>query len=724
MNHDGFYTCPMHPEIMQDKPGMCPSCGMNFIPQKLEVRGERLENKSHPTSNLQPHTSHLGHSTNIFKKKFWVSLGLTIPVVFYSDILEKLFGWRTPAFPGSQYIGFIFGSIVFFYGGWIFLASAIRELRARLPGMMTLIALAITAAYLWSVAAVIFDLGETLFWELTTLITVMLLGHWMEMRAVQGAQSALKELSKLLPDTAEIVLQSAMPAGRQANRESQIITKTVPLLELKESDIVFVRPGGKIPADGTVIEGRSEVNEALMTGESKPILKTKDSEVIAGAINGDGSLKIKITKIGEHTFLAGVMRLVAEAQASKSRLQMLSDKAAFILTIVAVLTGGLTFILWLIADRGTAFAVERLVAVLVIACPHALGLAIPLVASISTTMGARSGLLVRQRLALEAARKIDIVLFDKTGTLTKGEYGVEKIVSFESGGDEKVLRIAASVDSHSEHFAAQAIVNEAKKRKLELQPVKSFTRLAGKGVKGELQGEIIFVGGEAILSDAGVRVADLVKDNARVLAERGFTIIYVATRKGILGLIALGDLIREESKQAIQNLKNMNVKIAMVTGDSEEVARWVAEELGIDEYFARVLPDQKSEKVKELQKRGLKVAMVGDGINDAPALTQADLGIAIGAGTNVAIESAGIILVKSDPRDIVKIVKLSRLTYVKMIQNLFWATGYNIVALPLAAGVLAAQGILLQPALAAVFMSLSTVIVAINAVLLRKAKLS
>lgn len=687
---------------------------MALISQKSPPKaGQPLaENLKSQKSGKGDYDKHAGHRTNIFKKKFWVSLALTIPVVAYSDLPEKLFGLEAPAFSGSQYIGLIFGSIVFFYGGWIFLTSAARELRARLPGMMTLIALAITTAYLWSVAAIIFNLGETLFWELTTLITVMLLGHWMEMRAVQGAQSALKELSKLLPDTAELVT---------SNKKQE--TKVVKLEELKEGDLVFVRPGGKIPADGVVSEGRSEVNEALMTGESKPVLKSPGSEVIAGALNGDGSLKIKITKIGEHTFLAGVMRLVAEAQASKSRLQMLSDRAAFYLTIIAALTGGLTFILWLLTDRGPAFAVERLVAVLVIACPHALGLAIPLVASISTTMGARSGLLVRQRLALEAARKVDIVLFDKTGTLTKGEYGVEKIVSFVKGSDERVLQLAASVDSHSEHFVAQAIVREARRRKLELFLVKNFERLPGRGVKGEVQGEIVFAGGEAVLGDIGAGISDLIKDQARALSERGFTVIYVATKKEILGLIALGDLIREESYQAVQNLKKIGVKIAMITGDSPHVAQWVAGELGIDEYFARVLPHQKSEKVKELQKRGLKVAMVGDGINDAPALTQADLGIAIGAGTNVAIESAGIILVKSDPRDIVKIVKLSRLTYKKMLQNLFWASGYNIIALPLAAGVLAAQGILLQPAISAVFMSISTVIVAVNAALLRKTKL-
>ena len=528
----------------------------------------------------------------------------------------------------------------------------------------------------------------------------MLLGHWIEMRAVQGAQGALKELAKLLPDTAEVI------------RDGK--TALIPLSGLRSGDIVLIKPGAKVPADGVIVEGRSDLNEAIITGESKLVSKTIDSEVIAGSMNGDGSLKVKVTKIGEHTFLAGVMRLVADAQASKSRLQILSDRAAFYLTIIAISTGGITFVLWLLADAGMVFATERMVAVLVIACPHALGLAVPLVASISTTMAARNGLLIRQRLALEAARTVSVVLFDKTGTLTKGEFGVDTIVSAEGYTESNVLKFAASINSQSEHSLAKAIVAEANQRGIELLPISNFERIAGKGAKARVEGADVFVGSEALF-DTDVRTADIL-----ALEKQGKTVVHIGRESQHIGSIALVDIIRPESREAITALKKLGVKVAMITGDSEDVAAWVAQDLGVDQYFARVLPHEKAEKVRLLQSQGQKVAMVGDGVNDAPALTQADLGIAIGAGTNVAIESAGIILVRSDPRDIPKIIRLSKLTYAKMIQNLFWATGYNVVALPLAAGVLYAQGIILQPALAAIFMSLSTVIVAINAVFLRR----
>ncbi|MDP2637272.1 MAG: copper-translocating P-type ATPase, partial [bacterium] len=599
--------------------------------------------------------------------KFWVSFALTVPVILLRD---------------EPFISLILGSIVFFYGGWVFISSAWRELKGRSPGMMTLIALAIFVAYGYSVFVVLWGSGEPLFWELTSLISVMLLGHWIEMRAVSGAQGALKELSKLLPDTAEVVRGE--------------ITESVPLERIQLEDVVLVRPGARIPADGKVVEGNSEVNESMVTGESKPVSKTKESEVIAGTVNGTGSLKVEVTKIGKNTFLAGIMRLVAEAQASKSKLQLLSDRAAFFLTIIAVTLGTVTFLFWLSQEEGFAFAVERLVAVLVIACPHALGLAIPLVASISTTLAARGGFLVRQRLSLELARNIDIVLFDKTGTLTTGSYGVTR-------AEDSVLQLAASVDAQSEHVVAKAIVEEAKKRGLKLLEAQNFQSITGKGAMATVEGVEYRVEGSE--------------------SEGAETIVSVFHGNEKIGDIELADKIREESREAVQKLKSMGVKIAMITGDSQSVASWVAKDLGIDEYFARVLPQDKSAKVKLLQERGLKVAMVGDGVNDAPALTQADLGVAIGAGTNVAIESAGIILVRNDPRDVAKIIRLSKLTYTKMLQNLFWATGYNVVALPLAAGVLASQGIFLQPALAAVFMSLSTVIVAINAVLLRRAAL-
>jgi Cu2+-exporting ATPase len=629
-------------------------------------------------------------------------------------------------FPGLAYGELVLASIIFFYGGWVFLASAWSELRSRLPGMMTLISIAIITAYAWSVYAVLAGRNDALFFELGTLITIMLLGHWIEMRAVGGAQSALAELSKLLPDTAEVVRGDH--------------TEAIALSTLREGDVILVKPGGKIAADGEVVDGESSVDESLATGESKPITKKVGSAVIAGTVNGDGMLKIKVTKIGDATFLAGVMRLVTEAQSSKSRLQVLSDRAAFWLTLIALGAGVITVVAWIIVGApagmgsGTAFAIERLVAVLVIACPHALGLAVPLVASISTTKAAKNGFLVKQRLALEAARNIDVVLFDKTGTLTKGECGVTNVWPFtgNNGGnadagaaqldEHELVHLAASVDAYSEHPAAKAIVAYAAAKNIPLSEAKDFIRIGGKGAQANVEGSLIAVGGSRMLGENnGAQIPIAVEIAAE--HKNGKTIIYILKDRTLVGALALADIIRQESREAITTLKNMGVDVAMITGDTDDVAAWVAGELGIEEYFARVSPDQKSEKVKLLQSRGKRVAMVGDGVNDAPALTQADLGIAIGAGTNVAIESAGIILVKNDPRDIPKIITLSRLTYAKMIQNLWWAAGYNIVAIPLAAGVLAGQGILLSPAFGAVFMSLSTVIVAGNAMLLRGKKL-
>ena len=685
----------MHPEVISEKEGLCPVCGMKLLPKTKETKH-------------QQHDKHEGHSLSMFIRKFWISLILTVPIILYSDLPKIFFGFKSPNFPESNFIPLILGSIVFFYGGWIFIKSAANEISGRQPGMMTLIAMAISVAYFYSVFSTLFG-GSTLFWELSTLITVMLLGHYMEMRAVQGAQGALKELSKLLPDEVEIIKNGK--------------TTKISLEEVKVGDTVFVRPGGKVPTDGVVIDGQSDINEAMVTGESKPVSKQKGSEVIAGTVNGTGSLKIRVTKIGEKTFLSGVMRLVEEAQSSKSKLQILADRAAFYLTVIALSTGGLTLISWIIIGKNFGFAIERTVAVLVIACPHALGLAVPLVAAISTSMAARSGFLVRQRLALEQARNINTVLFDKTGTLTKGEYGVSKIWNLKATDDNKLLKIAASVESHSEHFTAKAIVKEAKRRKIKLSEIKNFSAIAGKGVKANLKGDEIKIGGSTI-TDRKIKLSESIDKEIQEENKKGKTIIYVLKSKEAIGIISLADIIREESKRAIEDLKKMNVKVAMVTGDSEDVAKWVSKELNLDEYFANVLPAYKTNKVKELQTRGQKVAVVGDGINDAPALTQADLGIAIGAGTNVAIESAGIILVRNDPRDIAKIIKLSKITYSKMVQNLFWATGYNIVALPLAAGVLAFKGIFLQPALAALFMSASTVIVAINAVLMRNKNLN
>lgn len=637
-----------------------------------------MNHKHHSHQPAELHDKHAGHHTQDFLKKFWVTLVLTIPILAYSDLPQLFIGWTAPAFSGSQYLSFLLGSVIYFYGGWVFIKGALNELKARLPGMMTLIALAITAAYGYSIFAVLAGTGMNLFWELATLIAVMLIGHWIEMKAIMEASGSLKELAKLLPDKAEVL------------RDGQ--TVSVGLNELRENDIVLVKPGAKIPADGTLLEGQSEVNESVITGESKPVVKNSGDTVIAGSINGDGSLKIRVTHIGEKTFLAGVMRLVSEAEASKSRLQLLSDRAASYLTYIAVGAGLVTFIAWMVATGDVMFSIERLVAVLVIACPHALGLAIPLVAAITTTMAARNGFLIRRRLSLEAAKDINMVLFDKTGTLTKGVFAV-------TSADDESLAFAAAVEAHSEHPIGKAIVQEAKNRNLKIAEISDFKRVPGMGAEAVVSQKKVFVG------------------------HRGGSNILVEVEGKQIGTIALADEIRSEAKEAVDLLKAMGVEVAMITGDSKEVAAQVASELGIEQYFARVRPEEKSQKVQLLQSQGKKVVMVGDGVNDAPALTQADVGIAIGAGTNVAIESAGIILVKNDPRDIVKIVHLSRLTYSKMIQNLFWATGYNLVALPIAAGALAAYGIMLQPAVAAVFMSISTVIVALNAALLRRKSL-
>lgn len=618
--------------------------------------------RAHSAAPRVVHDKHAGHHTADFLRKFWVALVLTAPILAYSEIFEIATGIMLPRFQGVEWVILALGSVVYFYAGWVFLESAWRELKARLPGMMTLIALATTAAYLWSVYATF--IGEhTLFWELSTLIAIMLLGHWVEMKAVTSARGAVTALSKLLPDEAK---------------------------NLKVGDVVLVKPGARVPADAAVIEGISEVDESILTGESRPVKKQTGDEVIAGSMNGDGSLSIRVTKVGEATFLAGVMRLVAEAEASKSRLQILSDRAALWLTGIAVIAGGATFVSWLFAEAGLVFATERLVAVLVIACPHALGLAVPLVASISTRMAAQNGFLVKRRIALEAARSVDTVLFDKTGTLTEGKFAVTNTPT------DEVLALAAAVEEHSEHPIGAAIVAEAARRSLSYREAKDFKRVPGMGAEALVGGKKVFVG------------------------HKGGDEIVVEVDGSEVGVIEVADRVRPEAKEAVEALQAMGLAVSMVTGDSEEVAKKVSTELGINEYFARVKPGEKSEKVKLLQNSGKKVAFVGDGVNDAPALAQADLGIAIGAGTNVAIESAGIILVKNDPRDIPKIIKLSRLTYSKMIQNLFWATGYNVIALPLAAGALFAYGIILEPALAAVLMSLSTVIVAINAMLFRR----
>jgi Cu2+-exporting ATPase len=650
------------------------------------------------------HDKHAGHSPHMFKKKFWVSLFLAIPTLVFSQTVQSWFGqhWE---FLGSQYIPAIFGVAIFSYGGMVFLKGAQAELINKQPGMMTLISMAITVAFGYSLASSFgVVVGMDFWWELATLVTIMLLGHWLEMASVMNAQGALRELAKLLPDEAELINEAG--------------NKKVPISKLVVGDRVLVRPGAQIPIDGIVINGVSDVNEAMLTGESRPVKKVAHMQVIGGTINGNGSLTIEVTKVGGDTALAGIMRLVAEAQKSKSKTQIVADRAAFYLTFIALGAAIITWAVWAMAGAPADFILERIVTVLVIACPHALGLAVPLVTAISTTLAAKNGLLIRQRIALETARNIDIILFDKTGTLTMGKQGVVGIIA--NDDEKELLSLAAAIEADSEHPIAWAIVKEAHRQNLTVKKARDFSALAGRGAKAKIGAKTMYVGGPRLVKDLKATFSPLIKQAAETASHDGKTIVYVIADKKVLGALLLADIIREESKEAIATLQNMGKRVAMLTGDSEGVASWVASELGIQEYFAEVLPEHKAETVRKLQSDGSKVAMIGDGVNDAPALTQADVGIAIGAGTDVAIESAGIILASDDPRGVVKIMRLSRATYSKMVQNLAWATGYNAIALPLAAGALAAFGFILSPAFGAVLMSLSTIIVAINAQLLRR----
>jgi Cu2+-exporting ATPase len=652
------------------------------------------------------HDKHAGHNPDMFKKKFWLSFVLTIPVLIFSETIQELFNYTAPTFPGSEWIPAILGTIIFFYGGLVFLKSAKAELSARQPGMMTLISLAITVAFGYSIAVSFGLQGMDFWWELATLVTIMLLGHWLEMASVQNAQGALKELAKLLPDEAELVTKNG--------------TKIVTVASLKVGDLVLVRPGSTIPTDGVVIKGESKVNESMLTGESKPVSKLVKSLVIGGAINGSGALTIKVTKVGEDTALAGIMKLVADAQNSKSKTQILADRAAFYLTFIALGAAILTAIGWtFFSDQSASFILERVVTVLVIACPHALGLAVPLVTAISTTLAAKNGLLVRERMALESARNIDVVLFDKTGTLTKGEQGVVDIIT-DGAKVNYVLALAASVELESEHPIAKAIVTFAKGKKLQFSTAKKFSAMSGRGAKATIGTDTVYVGGPRLIEELSLKLTSSLLNAATSASNDGKTVVYIIKSKKVIGAIMLADVIRPESKEAVRTLQKAGKRVAMLTGDAKGVAAWVSKELGITEFFAEVLPEHKADVVKKLQADGSKVAMVGDGVNDAPALTQADVGIAIGAGTDVAIESAGIVLASSDPRGVAKIVILSKATYRKMIQNLAWATGYNAIAIPLAAGVTAGLGFVLSPAIGAVLMSLSTIVVAVNAQFLRK----
>lgn len=649
------------------------------------------------------HTDHKGHHEQMvrdFKQRFWVCLGITIPILFLSPMIQSFLGLIDVFnFSGDSYVLFALSSFVFFYGGWPFLKGFFNELRAKSPGMMTLIAVAILIAYLYSSAIVFGFEGKSFFWELATLIDIMLLGHWIEMRSIMGAGKALEELAKLMPSDAHKILPDNS-------------TLDVPLSELKVDDLVLVKPGEKIPADGMIVEGESSINESMLTGESMPITKSKGVEAIGGSINGEGSLTLRVKKTGKDSYLSQVIDLVKEAQSSKSKTQDLANRAALWLTIVALFSGTITLFFWLtLTSQTLSFAMERAVTVMVITCPHALGLAIPLVVAASTAIAASRGLLIRNRTAFEESRKIDAIVFDKTGTLTRGEFGVTDVLIFE-GSEEEVVNFAAAVETHSEHPIAKGIVASAKK----VEEVQDFIAIPGVGAEGRVQGKDVKVVSPGYLKENNIPLED-----KRVLEwnSQGKTVVFVVIDGKLSGAIALADIIRPESKEAIQKLKEMGIRTLMLTGDHEQVAKWVSSEVGLDEYFSQVLPSQKKDKIKEIQSRGLVVAMTGDGVNDAPALAQADVGIAIGAGTDVAVETADIILVKSNPMDTVAITELARATYKKMVQNLFWATGYNAFAIPIAAGALYKVGIVLSPAVAAIFMSLSTIICAVNAKMLR-----
>jgi len=635
-----------------------------------------------------------------FRRRFWVSLVLTVPVLILDPMIQELLGLReTLHFPGDSYLQWVLATIIFIYGGRPFLEGLRDELGDRSPGMMTLIGLAISVAYLYS-SAVVFGLtGKTLFWELATLIDVMLLGHWIEMKSVMGASKALESLVQLMPSEAHRVTESGG-------------TVDVPIAELKPGDRVVVKPGENVPIDGQIVEGRTSINEAMLTGESRPIEKAEGDQAIGGSVNGEAAFTMEVQKTGDQTYLAQVIEMVRKAQESRSRTQDIANRAALWLTIIALSVGGATLVVWLALGAAFEFSLERMVTVMVITCPHALGLAVPLVVAVSTAISAGSGLLIRDRSAFERARDVDAILFDKTGTLTEGRFGVSDVIPLADQDERELLRLAAGLESQSEHPIAQGIVDGARERNVEFPAPREFRAIPGRGARAIVDNRDVKVVSPGYLKDN-----DLTADDAKVgaMAAEGKTVVYVLVEDRVVGAIGLADIIRPESREALGRLKAMGIQTMMVTGDAEAVARWVARELGLDDYFAEVLPDKKAEKVREVQQRGLVVAMVGDGVNDAPALTASDVGIAIGAGTDVAIQSADIVLVRSDPRDATAMMKLARATYRKMVQNLLWATGYNVVAIPLAAGVLYSLGIVLSPAAGAALMALSTVIVAINA---------
>ncbi len=679
------YTCPMHPQIVQDAPGKCPLCGMTLVPLSKPKDG----------------ATHSSHSSGIadFKKRFYVVLILTIPIMLLSEMIQHWLNIHI-SFPGSKYVLLILSSVVFFYGGWPFLKGLVGEMRAKNPGMMTLVAFAISVAYIYSVATVFGLKGMDFFWELATLILIMLLGHWIEMKSVAGASRELELLVQLMPDNAHLV-----------NEDKVTDVKTE---SLKEGDMILIKPGEKIAADGIIAEGESYLNESMLTGESKPVEKTKGDKVIAGSINGNGAIKVSVSHGAKDSYLSQVIKLVQDAQKSKSKTQLIADTAARWLTLIAIVAGITTFLVWYLSGKDLAFSIERMVTVIVICCPHALGLAVPLVVAKSTALSAKHGLLIKNRTAFENARKITTLVFDKTGTLTVGKFQVVRYVTHnDKYTQEQVLQYAAALEQNSEHPIATGITAKAKELNLVLPAVIGFEAITGKGITGIIDRKDVMVVSPGYLKE---KFSFLTKEDM-VKAEE--TLVFVLIDDDIAGSIALADEIRPESFEAIKTLRQNNIKSILLTGDNATVAKGVSDRLGMDSFFAEVLPHQKLEKIKELQDKGEYVAMTGDGVNDAPALAQANVGIAVGSGSDIAAETAGIVLVNSNPKDVVSLIQFGKATYRKMIQNLVWATGYNVVALPLAAGVLYKMGILLSPAAGAVLMSVSTVVVAINASMLK-----
>lgn len=681
MEYNMMYTCPMDPDVIQDHPGSCWKCGMKLT---------AMSHKNHEENRRH------GGMEEDFRRRFFITLPLVVLTMLLSANIQKWLGFRLD-FKGKELVLFLLGTAVFFFGGTPFFQSARGEIKARNPGMMTLVALAITVGYIFSVAATFLFPGESLYWEISTLISVFLLGHWLEMRAVRGATGALAELAKLIPPSAHLIKN-----GKIVDVETE---------KLKIGDLLLVKPGEKIPIDAIVVKGESAVDESMVTGESRPILKQVHDKVIGGTINQDGSLTIKVTKTGADTTISQIMKLIRDAQSSKPNVQHLADRAANVLTFVAIFVGLGAFLYWFfVSQQGAIFAATLAVSVVVVACPHALGLAIPVVTTITTTLGAKNGILIKEMKGLEIARKIDYIIFDKTGTLTKGEFRVEGEV------DKELLSLTAAVESHSQHSIAQSIVKAAKEKGIKIPDVVNFKSYPGKGATGIVEGKEIAVGNRAMFDELKIKI--------KRGESQGKTPVYVAVDKKFAGTIYLADQVRDESEEAIRRLHDMGIKVAMLTGDTQDVAEVVGKKLNVDKIFAQVLPSEKVDKVKELQQQGHVVAMVGDGVNDAPALTQAHIGIAIGAGTDVAIESADIVLMKNNPLDVVKVISLSRKTNVKMAQNLFWATGYNVFTIPIAAGVLYPNfGILLRPEWAALLMSASSIIVVFNALLLRRVKL-